>query len=396
MLEGKCIVLGVCGGIAAYKAADLASRLVKQGAQVHVIMTKSGAEFVTPLTFQSITKNPVVCGMFDKPVYWEIEHIALATKADAFIIAPATANIIGKVAGGIADDMLSTTVMATKAPVIFAPAMNDGMYENLVVQENIQKLRERGYLFVDPEEGRLACGTSGKGRLAPAEAIMEKLIDSVCFEKDMKGLRVLVTAGPTREYMDPVRFISNPSSGKMGYAIARAAKRRGAAVTLVSGPVGLGPVEDVEMVYVQSALEMYEAVMARRENADIIVKAAAVGDFRPVDFSVHKMKKEDVPMIQLTKNPDILQEVCAKKTHGVVIGFCMETRDLVRQAYEKLLKKGADFIVANNVAEENSGFATDNNTVCIIGRDGYCDQLQSMPKSELADIILDKALDIYE
>lgn len=396
MLTGKCVVLGVCGGIAAYKAVDLTSRLKKQGADVNVIMTKSAAEFVTPLTFASISGNPVVCSMFDEPVNWDIEHISIAAKADVFIVAPATANILGKVAGGIADDMLSTTIMATRAPVIFAPAMNNVMYENIIVQENIAKLKGRGYIFAEPEEGRLACGTSGKGRLANNEIILEIITDTICFEKNMKDLNVLVTAGPTREYLDPVRYISNPSSGKMGYEIALAAKRRGAKVTLISGPVCLEPLEGVNMVYVDTALQMYDAVMENRESADIIVKSAAVGDFRPASFSEHKMKKEDVPFIELVKNPDILQEVCEKKTHGVVVGFCMETRDLIKQAYSKLLQKGADFIVANNVAEESSGFGSDNNTACIIGKDGYCDQFQNMPKSELANIILDKALEIIK
>jgi len=396
VLTGKCVVLGVCGGIAAYKAVDLTSRLKKQGADVNVIMTKSAAEFVTPLTFASISGNPVVCSMFDEPVNWDIEHISIAAKADVFIVAPATANILGKVAGGIADDMLSTTIMATRAPVIFAPAMNNVMYENIIVQENIAKLKGRGYIFAEPEEGRLACGTSGKGRLANNEIILEIITDTICFEKNMKDLNVLVTAGPTREYLDPVRYISNPSSGKMGYEIALAAKRRGAKVTLISGPVCLEPLEGVNMVYVDTALQMYDAVMENRESADIIVKSAAVGDFRPASFSEHKMKKEDVPFIELVKNPDILQEVCEKKTHGVVVGFCMETRDLIKQAYSKLLQKGADFIVANNVAEESSGFGSDNNTACIIGKDGYCDQFQNMPKSELANIILDKALEIIK
>lgn len=393
MLKGKNVVLGVTGGIAAYKAADLASKLNKMGANVDVIMTKSATSFVTPLTFRSITGRPVVTDMFEEPAVVDIKHISLASKADIFIVAPATANILGKVACGICDDMLSTTIAATKSPVIFAPAMNTNMYENPIIQENIEKLKKLGYLFVEPECGRLACGTEGKGRLAENQVIIEKIVSEICFKKDLLGKKVLVTAGPTREYLDPVRFISNPSSGKMGYAVALAAKRRGADVVLISGPTNLTAPEGVEMVYINTAVEMYDEVLARAEDADIIVKSAAVGDFRPVSMAEHKMKKDDVSKIELVKNPDILQEVCKKSKNAVVVGFCMETRDLEQQAYTKLINKGADFIVANNVAEEGSGFAGDNNTALIISKDGYLEHFGNMPKQELADIILNKAME---
>lgn len=394
-LGGKHIVLGVTGGIAAYKAAQTASNLVKAGADVDVIMTENACEFITPATFRAITKNPVTVNTFSEPKIYEINHIALAHKADAFLIVPATANFIGKVAGGIADDMLSTTVMATKAPVVIAPAMNSAMYENPIVQANIEKLKQFGYIFAEPEEGRLACGDTGKGRLCGEDTIAEILCD-VLTKKDLTNKNVLITAGPTREYMDPVRYITNPSSGKMGYALARNAKRRGAKVTLVSGPVNIEPPNGIETVNVTTALQMYEEVMKRCETADIIVKSAAVGDFRPKSFSEHKLKKDAVGIIELEKNPDILAEVCKKAAKAVVVGFCMETRDLKQQAYEKLLKKGADFIVANNIAEKNAGFAGDNNTVCIINKDGKSEDLGNMSKLKLAGIILDKALEMYE
>lgn len=392
-LKGKNIVLGVTGGIAAYKAAQTASDLVKSGADVDVIMTKNACEFITPATFRAITKNPVTTDTFDEPKIYDINHIALAQKADAFLIAPATANIIGKIASGIADDMLSTTVAATKAPVIIAPAMNSGMYENPIVQSNIEKLKKFGYIFADPEEGRLACGDVGKGRLCGGDVLLEKICDALT-KKDLLNKNILITAGPTHEYMDPVRYITNPSSGKMGYALARNAKRRGANVTLISGPVNIQPIDGVKIVNVISALQMYEEVIKCCETADIIVKSAAVGDFRPKDHAEHKLKKDDVATIELEKNPDILSEVCKKAKNAVVVGFCMETRDLKRQAYEKLLRKGADLIAANNIAEKNAGFAGDNNTVSIIDKNGKSDDLANMPKLELAKIIFDRALEL--
>lgn len=392
-LKGKNIVLGVTGGIAAYKAAQTASDLVKSGADVDVIMTKNACEFITPATFRAITKNPVTTDTFDEPKIYDINHIALAQKADAFLIAPATANIIGKIASGIADDMLSTTVAATNAPVIIAPAMNSGMYENPIVQSNIEKLKKFGYIFADPEEGRLACGDVGKGRLCGGDVLLEKICDALT-KKDLLNKNILITAGPTHEYMDPVRYITNPSSGKMGYALARNAKRRGANVTLISGPVNIQPIDGVKIVNVISALQMYEEVIKCCETADIIVKSAAVGDFRPKGCSEHKLKKDDVATIELEKNPDILSEVCKKAKNAVVVGFCMETRDLKRQAYEKLLRKGVDLIAANNIAEKNAGFAGDNNTVSIIDKNGKSDDLANMPKLELAKIIFDRALEL--
>lgn len=394
-LKGKNIVLGVCGGIAAYKAAQTASNLVNIGANVDVIMTKNASEFIAPETFRAITKNPVTIDTFSEPKIYEINHISLAQKADAFLIAPATANMIGKIACGIADDMLSTTVMATKAPVVIAPAMNCNMYENIVVQKNIEKLKEYGYVFAEPDEGRLACGDVGKGRLCGEDVLLESLCDALT-PKDLVNKKVLITAGPTREYMDPVRYITNPSSGKMGYALARNAKRRGASVTLISGPVQLKPVGGIEVVKVETALQMYNEVMIRCQSADIIVKSAAVGDFRPKGYSEHKLKKDAVGVIELEKNPDILAEVCKKTTKSVVVGFCMETKDLKQQANEKLIKKGADFIVANNITEQNAGFAGDNNTVCIISKNGTSEDFGNMTKLKLAGIIFDKALELHE
>jgi len=396
MLKDKTVVVGICGGIAAYKAADLVSRLKKLRANVHVIMTKSACEFITPLTLQSLSQNYVVSDMFQEPRTWEIEHISLAQKADLFVIVPATANIIGKVAAGIADDMLSTTIMATKSPVIFAPAMNCNMYENPIVQENIKKLEQLGYLFVEPSYGRLACGDIGKGRLAEINDIVEKILQTIAFPKDMKGLRVLVTAGPTREVLDPVRFITNYSSGKMGYAIAKAAKYRGADVTLISGPTSLESINGIHTIFVESALDMYYAVMEHYKEASVIIKSAAVGDYRPAEVSAHKMKKDETTDIKLIKNPDILAELGSKiHHHQVLIGFSMETQDLEKYAKEKLVKKNLDFIVANDLSQEGAGFAGDTNIVKIIGRDGSIEDVPKMSKEQLAHIILDKALQVY-
>ncbi|NLY43584.1 MAG: bifunctional phosphopantothenoylcysteine decarboxylase/phosphopantothenate--cysteine ligase CoaBC [Clostridiaceae bacterium] len=396
MLKGKVVVVGVCGGIAAYKAADLVSRLKKLDADVHVIMTRSACEFITPLTFQSLSQQYVVHDMFEEPRSWEIQHVSLAQKGDVFVIAPATANIIGKVANGIADDMLSTTIMATKSPVIFAPAMNSNMYENTIVQQNINKLKSLGYIFVEPESGRLACGDVGKGRLAPTDTIVDAVIQAIGYEKDLKGIKVLVTAGPTREPLDPVRFISNYSSGKMGYAIARAAKYRGADVTLITGPVSLQPVEGIRMIRVNTALEMYEAVMDNFYESSIIIKAAAVGDYRPLHFSADKIKKErDKFEIELTKNPDILAELGKRVQKQVLIGFSMETQHLEQYATKKLVEKNLDLIVANDISKEGAGFAVDTNIVKIIDKQGRIKDLPMTPKEQLAHEVLNEALKIY-
>ncbi len=395
MLKGKNILLGVSGGIAAYKACELTSRLKKLDANVDVIMTKSATEFVTPLTFQSLSLNQVVTDMFEKPKYWEIEHISLAKKADIVVIAPATANIIGKLAYGIADDMLTTTVMAAKAIKLIAPAMNTNMYENPVVQKNIETLKQLGYKFVEPGEGRLACGDIGKGKLAEPEIIEEAIKELLLPNKDLEGKTVLVTAGPTREAIDPVRFITNYSTGKMGFAIAEKAVSRGAKVYLVSGYSNLPTPFGVERYDVVSARDMYDVVMKLMEKADIIIKSAAVADYRPSEISNEKIKKsEDEMTIKLQRNPDILQELGKVKGNRVLIGFAMETQNLIENAKAKVQKKNLDFIVANDLRTEGAGFAGDTNMVKIIDRQGNMEEVPLIRKSELADIILDKAISV--
>lgn len=395
MLDNKNIIVGVSGGIAAYKACDIVSRLKKQNANVDVIMTKSATEFVTPLTFQSLSQNPVVVSAFDNIKYWEVQHIALAKKADAFIIAPATANIIGKIANGIADDMLSTTIMATKAPVLFAPAMNTNMYENVIVKRNIQILSQYGYNFISPNEGRLACGDIGRGKMAEPSQIVEEIIKLFAQKKDLEGKTVLVTAGPTREAIDPVRYISNHSTGKMGYAIAKKASIRGANVILISGPTNLEVPKGVTKVEVSSAIDMYNACMDYLVKSDIIIKSAAVADFTPIHTSEQKIKKSDEEIVlKLKKNPDILYEIGKRKENKVLVGFAMETEDLIQNAKTKLSKKNLDFIVANDLKTEGAGFGTDTNVVKIIDKTGRIDEIQKISKLELADIILDKIVDL--
>jgi phosphopantothenoylcysteine decarboxylase/phosphopantothenate--cysteine ligase len=396
MLSNKNIVLGVCGGIAAYKACELTSRLKKQNANVDVIMTKSAAEFVTPLTFQSLSLNQVVTDMFEKPKYWEIEHISLAKKADIIVVAPATANVIGKLANGLADDMLTTTVMASKAIKLIAPAMNTNMYENELVQKNIETLKQLGYHFIEPGEGRLACGDIGKGKMAEPELIEEKIKELLLQKRDLEGKTVIVTAGPTREALDPVRFITNHSTGKMGFAIAEKAAVRGAKVYLVAGPSNLPTPCGVERTDVESALDMYNAVMKLMEKADIIIKSAAVADYRPAEISSEKIKKSDEELvIKLQKNPDILQELGKVKGSRVLIGFAMETQNLIENAKAKVAKKNLDFIVANDLRTEGAGFAGDTNVVKIIDKNGNVQEIPLMRKRDLADIVLDKAISVY-
>jgi phosphopantothenoylcysteine decarboxylase/phosphopantothenate--cysteine ligase len=396
LLNGKKVVLCVTGGIAAYKAADLVSRLKKQGAEVDVLMTESACEFITPLTLEVLSGRRVVTDMFDREFTWEVEHISLAKKADIFVIAPATANFIGKAAHGIADDMVTTTYMATKAPVLIAPAMNTGMYTNPVVQENMEILRARGVRFVEPDAGRLACGDVGKGKLADPAVIVDAMIDMLT-PKDLAGISLLVTAGPTREAMDPVRFISNHSTGKMGYAIAEHAQRRGATVTLVSGPVGLEQPKDLEFVSIKSARDLRDAVISRLPNLDWVIKAAAVGDYRPATCADDKIKKKDDDMsISLVRNPDILAEVGEKKREDqTVCGFAMETKDLIASARTKLEKKNCDMLVANNLKVAGAGFGHDTNVVTMLYRDGSSESLDLMQKQEIADIILDRMLELH-
>jgi phosphopantothenoylcysteine decarboxylase / phosphopantothenate---cysteine ligase len=393
--DNKTVVIGVTGGIAAYKALDIVSKLKKMNINVHVIMTKGAAEFVMPLSFQALSQNIVTTDMFEEPKLWEIEHIALAKKADVFVIAPATANIIGKIAGGIADDMLSTTVMATRAPVLIAPAMNSNMYDNPIVQRNIEILKAMGYIFTDPDTGRLACGDIGNGKLADTDKIVD-MIDMLLFDnKDLLGKRVLVTAGPTREDIDPVRYITNRSSGKMGYAIARAARNRGASVTLISGHVNIKPPALLNYIEVYSAEDMYNIVLENAENMDIIIKSAAVADYKPENTSNIKIKKSDMDMnIKLTKNKDILMDLGNRKNSQIIVGFAAETNDIIKNARVKIQKKKLDMIVANDVSKADVGFDVDTNSVKIIKNDDTIVDIPNMSKDEVAHKILDEIVKI--
>ncbi|ABB32891.1 phosphopantothenoylcysteine decarboxylase/phosphopantothenate/cysteine ligase [Geobacter metallireducens RCH3] len=391
MLNGKQIVLGVTGGIAVYKAVELVRLLTKAGADVHVIMTRSATEFVGPLTFQTLTANPVHTEIFNLIAEREIGHIALADRADLFIIAPATANVIGKIAGGIADDMLTTTVMATRASVLIAPAMNVNMCTNPIYRENEEKLRRHGYRFVAPVKGMLACGWEGEGKLQDPAIIMEEAVCALT-RQDLVGERVLVTAGPTLEEIDPVRFISNHSSGKMGYSIARAARRRGAEVVLVAGPTCLDDPWGIETVHVCSAAEMRDAVMERVAASTVIVKAAAVADYCPKSRAAGKIKKSaDAMVLELEKNPDILAEVGRVKGDRVLVGFAAETSDLVENARKKLTGKNLDLVVANDIGQPGAGFNVDTNIAKLLHRDGRVEELPLMGKDEMATIILDRA-----
>ncbi len=392
-LTGKTIILGVTGGIAAYKSADLCSRLIKANANVHVVMTVNATRFVGTATFQALTGHQVITSLWDEPREFEITHISLSDKADAFIIAPATANIIGKIANGIADDMLTTTIMAATAPVIMAPAMNTKMWNNPIVQQNISKITSLGYKLIPPQTGRLACGSVGTGKMAEPEEILDyvkNLLQPV--SHDLDGLRLIVTAGPTIEPIDPVRFIMNHSSGKMGYAIAEAALKSGAAVTLVSGPTSLVCSPEIELVLVKTASEMCDAVLARFDKADVLIGAAAPADFTPVEPADKKIKKSGNSglTLHLKQTPDILVEAGKRKKSQIIIAFAAETNDLEHHAVEKLHRKNADFIVANDVSRSDIGFASDMNEVTIIDKNGIIDKLPKLSKLETADRILDK------
>lgn len=391
MLKDKTIVLGVTGGIAVYKAVELLRLYVKAGAVVHVVMTRSAQEFVTPLTFQTLSGNPVHTELFSLYQEREIGHISLADRADLFVVAPATANVVGKVAGGIADDLLTTTIMATKAPVLFVPAMNVNMWENPIYRQNEAKLKALGYHFMEPASGFLACGWEGKGKLPDPAAILAET-ERLFSPRDLLGETVLVTAGPTREELDPVRYISNYSSGKMGFAIARAACNRGARVILVSGPTCLESPCGVETVAVVSACEMRDAVMARAAAATVIIKAAAVADYRPAAPSAQKIKKgQNAAMtLQLEKNPDILAELGKMKGERFLVGFAAETADLLANARAKLQEKNLDLIVANDVTQAGAGFDVDTNVVRLLFRDGSLEELPQMSKDEVAQRLLDR------
>lgn len=397
MLKGKKIVLGVTGGIAVYKAVDLVSRLRKQGCEVRVVMTEHAQQFVTPLTFKEISGNQVAVSMWSSNQEFNVEHIALANWADAFVVAPATANIIAKMAYGLADDLLSTTLLAAQAPIVVCPAMNTGMYENAATQENIAKLQGRGVTVMPPAVGKLACGTSGAGRLPEPQEIVEFL--NAFFAKregDLRGLKVLVTAAGTREPIDPVRFVGNRSSGKMGYAVAQMAAERGAEVLLISGPSALSIPANVKAIKVETTNEMLEACLESYDKVDIVIKAAAVADYRPRDVAEQKIKKktDDALTVVMDKNPDILKTLGAKKTHQVLVGFAAETQNLLENARDKVVKKNLDMIVANDVTAAGAGFNADTNIVKFLFANGEVRSLEQMPKVDVANCILDEALKI--
>jgi phosphopantothenoylcysteine decarboxylase/phosphopantothenate--cysteine ligase len=386
------LTLGVTGGIACYKAVELVRLLVKDGFIVQVIMTRGAMEFVTPLTFQTLSGMPVATETFNLTQESEIGHINLADRADLFVIAPATANVIGKIAAGIADDLLTTVLMATQAPVLIAPAMNIHMYANPILQENIRKLRRLGYHFMEPAEGYLACGYEGKGRLPEPEKIVEE-IRRLLKKKDLVGEKLLITAGPNREPLDPVRYLSNRSSGKMGYALARAGLRRGAEVLLVSGPTELETPAGARLIAVTTAAEMRHAVLEEFPQCTAVIMAAAVTDYRPVGFVNQKMKRGEGPIeLRLEPNPDILKEIGATKSGKMLVGFAAETEELVANAEKKLREKNLDMIVANNVSEAGAGFDVDTNVATILDRNGTIRSLPLMSKDELAEQIFDHLL----
>jgi phosphopantothenoylcysteine decarboxylase/phosphopantothenate--cysteine ligase len=396
MIEGKVITLGVTGGIAVYKVADLASKLSGLGASVHTIMTRSALEFVGSITFETLTKNPVHTDLFSSSRRFNIPHIELATSADLILIAPATANILGKLAHGIADDLLTTSVLAAKCPILICPAMNVNMYANQVVQDNISRLKSFGYHFVEPETGKVACGHYGKGRLPEISVIIEAISRILGQPLDMQGLTVLVTAGGTREAIDPVRFISNRSSGKMGYALAKAAISRGAKVILISTPTSLEVPAGAELVQVDSAIDMKEAVMKHYPQCQVVIKAAAVADYRCETVSGQKIKKnEDTLNLKLIRNPDILAELGKmKKSNVTLVGFAAETENLERNARQKLTAKNTDLIVANDVTMPGAGFGSDTNMVKLYFRNGEVETLPKMSKLEVANKVLDAVMKI--
>lgn len=389
-----CIVLGVTGGIAVYKACELLRLLQKRGIDVFVVMTQNACRFVAPLTFETLSGHPVAVDTFDRPQTWEVEHIALAKRADLFMIAPATADIIGKMACGIADDMLSTTVMATRAPVLIAPAMNTGMWENAAVQQNVKTLQARGVEFVMPVSGHLACGDSGTGKMEDVEIIAEHACKMLFIKKDMKGMRVMVTAGPSREALDPVRYISNRSSGKMGYAIAQAAQRRGAEVTLLSGPVSILPPQGVKFVSFTTTQELLDKARAFVKEQDILIQAAAPADYRAKEIAPQKIKKQSGEPVTFTlvENPDVAATLGREKREGqVFVGFAAETNDVIAHAQDKLVRKNLDMIVANDVTRPGAGFDVDTNIVTLITGEGQ-EALPMMTKAEVADQILDHVM----
>ncbi len=390
MLTGKTIVLGVTGGIAAYKSANLASMLIKLHADVHVIMTQNATKFITPMTFETLTNNKCIVDTFDRNFSFDVKHVSLAKRGDLFVVAPCTANVIGKLAHGICDDMLTTTMLATRAPKLIAPAMNTGMWENPILQDNLLKLKGYAYHIIDPIIGRLACGDTGTGKMNSEEVIIEHILTYMAKNQDLKGKKLLITAGPTQEAIDPVRYITNHSSGKMGYAIAKMARLRGADVTLVSGPVNIKPFTGIDVVPVKSAADMFEAVTSRSNEADMVIMCSAVADYTPAEYSDQKVKKHDGDMaIQLTRTQDILGWLGEHKHEGqTLVGFSMETENLIENSRTKLLRKHADLICANSISGNTTGFAVDTNQVTLITQH-EAKELPLCSKEETADKILD-------
>lgn len=393
MLNNKTIVLGVTGSIAAYKIANLASMLVKQHADVHVIMTQNACNFITPTTFETLTGNKCLVDTFDRNFQFQVEHVSIAKKADIFLVAPASANIIGKMANGICDDMLTTTIFATKAPRLVAPAMNTGMWENPILQDNLQRLQHYGFHIITPASGRLACGDVGSGKMPSEEVLMSHILRHIAMPHDLEGKRVLITAGPTQEAIDPVRFITNHSSGKMGYAMAKMALLRGAEVTLVSGPVSIQPFPGIEVVGVKSAADMYDAVTRRSADYDVIIMCSAVADYTPQNYSDQKIKKmssSSADSLPLKRTKDILQHLGDHKPAGqILVGFSMETENLIENSRAKLTKKNADYICANSISSGETGFAVDTNRVTIISPDNS-EELPLCTKEETANLILSR------
>lgn len=393
MLKGKTVLLGVTGGIAAYKAAALASALVKQHAAVEVVMTHNATQFITPLTFEQLTGRKTIVDTFDRNFVHQVEHIALADRTDLVIIAPATANVCAKLAHGLADDMLTTTALACRCPKLIAPAMNTNMYENPVTQDNLAALRHYGWEVIEPASGRLACGATGKGKLPEPEELLQYILKHLAFPKDLAGKKVMVTAGPTQESIDPVRYLTNHSTGKMGYALARMAMLRGADVTLISGPTAIAPPPFVTVVPVTSAQDMFEAVVAHFDESDFVFKAAAVADYTPAEYSDQKVKKKDGDLsIPLKRTQDILSYLGQRKRAGqIVCGFSMETQDMVKNSREKLQKKHLDMICANNLKVAGAGFGVDTNIITIITRNDTR-ELPMLSKEAAASAILDQAI----
>lgn len=393
MLKGKHVLLGVTGSIAAYKIANLASMLVKLNADVHVIMTKNAEHFISPITFETLTGNKVIDDTFERNSGYHVAHIAMAAEADVVMIAPASANVIAKLAHGIADDMLTSTMLACTAPILVSPAMNTHMYENPVTQENIEKIKSLGYKIVEPASGYLACGDTGKGKMPEPEVLLECILQEIACEKDMVGKKVLITAGPTREALDPVRYITNHSTGKMGYALAQNAARRGAEVTLVSGPTQIAKPRFVKVIDVTTAEEMYQAVEKEFDSQDIVVMSAAVADYRPVTVADQKIKKKEGDMsIPLERTKDILGTFAQKKKQQFVCGFSMETENMLENSKAKLEKKNLDMIIANNLKVAGAGFGTDTNIVTVITKESS-EELPIMKKEEVAGAIFDRIIE---